>query len=100
MAQSETAVELYQDEAGGLYIFREGEERGFYLSGDVPGALFEKDAQEIARGPESTWRLDLPGANREQAIRVGAVHVATWAAGEVTVHHQPNSKARLYLGRG
>ena len=100
MAQREAAVELYQDDAGGLYIFREDEESGFYISGDVPGALFERDARDIARGPESTWRLDLPGANREQALRVGAVHVATWEEGEVTVHNQPNSKARMYLGRG
>ena len=35
MSQEEAAaaVELYQDEAGGLYIFPEGEENGFYMTG-------------------------------------------------------------------
>ena len=100
MALGETAVELYQDEAGGLYIFREGDESGFYMAGQVPGALFERDAREIAGGHTATWRMDLPRATRDQAQQVGAVHAATWKEGKVTVHDQPNSKARMYLGRG
>lgn len=100
MTQSESAVELYADEAGGLYIFREGEENGFYMAGDVPGGLFKNHAKQIAGGQESTWRMDLPRANRDQAQRVSAVHVATWENDEVTVHQRPGSKARMYLGLG
>ncbi len=97
---SKAAVELYDDEVGGLYIFREEDERGFYMAGEVPGALFENDAREIAGGYTATWRLDLPRTTRDQAQRVGAVHVASWEDGEVTVHRDPSPKARMYLGLG
>jgi hypothetical protein len=51
MTQEEAAaVELYADTAGGLYIFPEGEENGFYMTADVPGGLFKNDARDIAGG--------------------------------------------------
>ncbi len=100
MSQEEVAavVELYQDEAGGLYIFPEGEENGFYMTGDVPGGLFKNDARDIAGGHMEFWRMDLPGATRDAALNVGATHVATWKNDEVTVHQRPGSNARRYLG--
>jgi len=94
------AVELYEDEVGGLYIFPEGEENGFYVTGKVPGGLFKKDASRIAGGDTEFWRADLPGANRSQALNVGATHVASWENDEVTVHRRPGSNARSYLGMG
>ncbi len=100
MAQGEAAVELYEDGAGGLYIFREGDESGFYMAGEVPGTLFERDAERIAAGHTSTWRMDLPGITRDQVRRLNAVHVATWEDGEATIHNHPRSKARIYLGSG
>ncbi len=100
MVQGEAAVELYEDSAGGLYIFREGDESGFYIAGAVPGALFQKDAESIAGGHTSTWRMDLPGTTRDQVQRLDAVHVATWRGGEISVHNRPRSKARMYLGSG
>jgi len=51
MTQSEAAtVELYEDEAGGLYIFPEGEENGLYMTGAVPGGFFKNDASVVAGG--------------------------------------------------
>ena len=101
MTQGEAAaVELYEDEAGGLYIFPEGEEIGFYMTGTVPGGLFKNDASVIAGGDTAFWRMDLPGATRSQALNVGATHVASWKNDEVTVHQRPGSKARRYLGMG
>jgi hypothetical protein len=96
------AVELYADTAGGLYIFPEGKENGFYMTAKVPGGLFRNDARDIAGGHTGLWRIDLPGATRSQALNVGATHVATWKNGEVTVHQrpEPGSNARRYLGMG
>jgi hypothetical protein len=96
------AVELYADTAGGLYIFPEGKENGFYMTAKVPGGLFRNDARDIAGGHTGLWRIDLPGATRSQALNVGATHVATWKNGEVTVHQrpEPGSNARMYLGMG
>jgi hypothetical protein len=100
MTQGEAAVELYQDEVGGLYIFPEGEENGFYMTANVPGGFFKNDARDIAGGHTEFWRMDLPGATRSQALDVGATHVATWKNEEVTVHQRPGSNARRYLGMG
>lgn len=73
-------LELYENSAGGLYIFREGAETGFCTVGDVTGnvtgALFKNDARDIAGEHTSTWRIDLPRTTRAQAQRVDAVHVA------------------------
>jgi hypothetical protein len=73
-------LELYENSAGGLYIYREGAETGFCTVGDVignvTGALFKNDARDIAGEHTSTWRIDLPRTTRAQAQRVDAVHVA------------------------
>ena len=73
-------LELYENSAGGLYIFREGAETGFCTTGDVignvTGALFKNDARDIAGEHTSTWRIDLPRTPRAQAQWVDAVHVA------------------------
>ena len=96
-------LKLYENSAGGLYIFREGAETGFYMTGDVigdiTGTLFKNDARDIAGEHTSTWRIDLPRTTCAQAQRVDAVHVAAWETGEVTVHNLPRSAARRYLGR-
>jgi len=101
MTQGEAAaVELYADTAGGVYIFPEGEENGFYMTADVPGGLFKNDARDIAGGHTEFWRMDLPKTSRSQALNVGATHVATWKNDEVTVHQRSGSNARRYLGMG
>lgn len=95
MTQEEAAtVELYEDEAGGLYIFPESEENGFYMTGGGSGGLFRRDAHAIAGGHTEFWRMDLSGATRDAALNVGATHVATWKNDKVTVHQPPGSNAR------
>ena len=96
------AVELYADTAGGLYIFPEDKENGFYMTGNVSGGFFGNDARDIAGGHTGLWRIDLPRASRSEALNLGATHVATWKNGEVTVHQRPGpgSNASRYLGMG
>ena len=94
------AVELYADTAGGLYIFPEDKENGFYMTGNVSGGFFGNDARDIAGGHTGLWRIDLPRASRSEALNLGATHVATWKNDEVTVHQRPGSNARRYLGMG
>ena len=43
-------VRLYEDNAGGLYIWEVGHDDAYRVDGALPGATFREDAESIAAG--------------------------------------------------
>lgn len=94
-----TAIYLYEDNAGGLTLYREGDDHGHYnLELALPDASFEQDASVLAEGEsledfDTAWeerRIDPLSIPDEDLL-------AIYEGGRITLYARPGYNGAEYL---
>lgn len=95
-----TVIALYEDNAGGLTLVRERDDRAYTGLEAVSDAAFGADAEALATDDTSDWTVEEIDAT---AVATAVAHpetrrIAEWRAGVVTVHPGAGASGRRYLG--
>ena len=86
------SVELYEDNAGGLYLYQPSTGTVWAGLQNVRGASFGEDAAAIERGETADWNLDTYPASEVEEMELAA----TFDKGFV-YHGNAHRSARAYL---
>lgn len=86
-------VKLYEDNAGGLYLHKDGTETVWSGLQRVQGGRFADDAATLADGDTSDWALDTYPATEIDDTNM----VAIYQGGKVEIVGRPGLAAEIYL---
>lgn len=86
-------IMLFEDNAGHLFLFCEGEEKGF-ADLELTGSLFRADANAVAQGYTEDWTV-----SAQDRASLQAVHVASYFCDDdlIQIHREFGAAAKDYV---